>query len=452
MSQHPYDSGWVWLLTNSKRGLSWILWGVISLLVLGYLLWQLTSEDKRGFLPGKTSIGHHQFEIQCQRCHDGFAPVKNSACLECHSTAWQQQDVHPPSLWQAPLYQPQLAKLDATQCTACHREHRAEVMPLSHLSSVTVPVDFCQSCHADTPTQASHQGFSFEQCSTCHQYHRDQAMQPQFLEPHRAEADTDKTAAVPRSNLLQYYRTQAQHPLQPLTLKQHDAPETSNFNLAQDWEGSSHAQIGVNCTACHQASPQSLQPASPSWLEVPPPEFCKSCHATELAGFLAGSHGIRTTLGLPTLHTELADLPMKPLVKTRHLSCVACHSAHAFKRQEAAVEACLECHHDNHSRAYKTSPHYPLWQQQQAGTLAQGQGVSCATCHMPREVRAERVVVEHNISANLRSEQPMVTVCIACHGLAFSLDSLATERLHKDNFSSRPAPPISIRPMLESKP
>jgi hypothetical protein len=49
------------------------------------------------------------------------------------------------------------------------------------------------------------------------------------------------------------------------------------------------------------------------------------------------------------------------------------------------------------------------------------------------------VVVQHNQSLNLRPNEKMTrTVCLACHGLGFSLDALADPRLIASNFTGRP--------------
>ncbi|MGH8566471.1 MAG: hypothetical protein ACREXU_00265 [Gammaproteobacteria bacterium] len=54
--------------------------------------------------------------------------------------------------------------------------------------------------------------------------------------------------------------------------------------------------------------------------------------------------------------------------------------AHRFDTRHAAVEACLGCHDDTHSRAYRASPHGRLWEAERAGRDAPGSGVSCAAC------------------------------------------------------------------------
>jgi hypothetical protein len=106
------------------------------------------------------------------------------------------------------------------------------------------------------------------------------------------------------------------------------------------------------------------------------------------------------------------------------------------------VEACLGCHDDRHSLAYKGSVHYTLWQAELAGSDEPGSGVSCATCHLPRLSDAEsgqHTLVEHNQNLNLRPNQKMVrSVCLHCHGLGFTLDALADRRLVNNNFSGDP--------------
>jgi formate-dependent nitrite reductase cytochrome c552 subunit len=106
------------------------------------------------------------------------------------------------------------------------------------------------------------------------------------------------------------------------------------------------------------------------------------------------------------------------------------------------VEACLGCHDDRHSRAYQRSPHAALWDAEREPGRA-GTGVSCATCHLPRVNRrvdgADVVAVQHNQNANLRPNEKMArTVCLACHGLAFSLDALADPSLVATNFTGTP--------------
>lgn len=59
---------------------------------------------------------------------------------------------------------------------------------------------------------------------------------------------------------------------------------------------------------------------------------------------------------------------------------------------------------------------------------------------MPRTERRGTIVVSHNQNDNLRPNQKMIrTVCLDCHGLGFSLDSLADPDLVARNFNGRPS-------------
>jgi DNA-binding transcriptional LysR family regulator len=68
----------------------------------------------------------------------------------------------------------------------------------------------------------------------------------------------------------------------------------------------------------------------------------------------------------------------------------------------------MGCHNDSHTRNYRDSPHFALWQAEIAGEVPAGRGVSCATCHLPREshkaAKGTRVLVQHNQNLNLRPD------------------------------------------------
>ena len=77
--------------------------------------------------------------------------------------------------------------------------------------------------------------------------------------------------------------------------------------------------------------------------------------------------------------------------------------------------------------------------------MPEGSGVSCATCHMPRVALdvndwLRRTVVQHNQNATLTPNEKMIRpACMNCHGLGFSINSLADEHLIQNNFSTKPA-------------
>ena len=212
-------------------------------------------------------------------------------------------------------------------------------------------------------------------------------------------------------------------------------------DLIHDWSTTAHAKAGVNCRDCHEVEDKASH--TKRWSDRLDHTACARCHAEEVNGFLAGKHGMRLARGLPPMTPAQARLPMKLDAAHRELSCISCHGAHEFDTRRAAVDACLSCHNDAHSLAYRASGHFKSWQAELNGSAPTGSGVSCATCHLPRESHGNgataSVRVQHNQNANLRPNEKMIrSVCLSCHGLAFSLDALADAALVKTNFIGRP--------------
>ena len=151
---------------------------------------------------------------------------------------------------------------------------------------------------------------------------------------------------------------------------------------------------------------------------------------------------------LTPMAPALARRPMRAGAAHRKLTCQSCHGAHRYDTRAAAVDACLQCHADEHSVRYAESPHARAWDREQLGEGPAGSGVSCATCHLPRRsTRAATtasgggptIAVEHNQNDNLRPNEKMIrSVCAPCHGLAFSIDALADRDLIDSNFARRP--------------
>jgi len=131
---------------------------------------------------------------------------------------------------------------------------------------------------------------------------------------------------------------------------------------------------------------------------------------------------------------------MRADAHNKTVSCISCHGAHEFDTRFASVDACLNCHADKHSLAFKDSTHFRLFEDDARGKASQGTGVSCATCHMPRTLHkggeVEAILSEHNQNLNLRPNEKMIrSVCMNCHGLGFSIDALADAELIKSNFN-----------------
>jgi formate-dependent nitrite reductase cytochrome c552 subunit len=421
----------------------WIAALIVTLALSGYFGARLLGDDRMPYIPGQTTHGHYQIEIACDACHTPFAGVTQAACTQCHGAELAAvNDSHPRKKFEDPRNADRLEAIDALRCVTCHVEHRPE---RTRAMGVTLPDDFCHHCHADVAKERpSHRDYAFTTCASggCHNYHDNTVLYEDFLGKHLNEPavarDPRLPARTPKLWLAVAFSGAYQH---PLTRADADTPG-ARPELIEDWATTAHARANVNCRDCH-AAPADTATAS-NWHDRPSHEACARCHDTENKGWLAGKHGMRLERGLSALRPENTRAPMKTDAHGRELGCTSCHGAHRFETRRAAIDACLGCHDDSHSRAYRDSPHFRLWQAEIEGRAAAGSGVSCASCHLPREPHkdGERsgVRVQHNQNHNLRPNEKMArNVCMACHGLRFTLDALADSALVARNFAGQPA-------------
>ncbi|MGV6827631.1 MAG: ammonia-forming cytochrome c nitrite reductase subunit c552 [bacterium] len=434
----------------------WIVWGLGSIMLAGTLGYMLFSgDDKTLFMPGPLSDGHHQLAGNCAACHTdafGGGEVLQQACVDCHGEDRVKPfDSHPRTKFTDPRNADRLEAIAATECVTCHTEHKPEI---TSKNGVTQPTDFCFHCHQDIAEERpSHEGMAFDTCASsgCHNFHNNRALYTDFLVKHMDAPPHKDRARVPGKEfasvldeLMDYPRDH--YPIEALSVAQMDAPAEvrASAELIKDWASSSHAASGVNCTACHVVATEADSDQQ-SWLDNPGLDGCQSCHSLEVASFKRGKHGMKLASGLPPMTPEQARLPMHNDAAHSELGCASCHGSHEFNVRYAAVEGCLQCHDDEHSRNFKNSPHFELWEQTANGETPETSGVSCATCHMPRVEKdvndwMSRKVVDHNQSATLSPNSKMIRpACLHCHGLGFSIDALADQALIDSNFNGQPS-------------
>ncbi|MDE2964856.1 MAG: cytochrome c3 family protein [Acidobacteriota bacterium] len=327
-----------------------------------------------------------------------------------------------------------MARLDVRQCITCHIEHRPEI---TEAMGLTLPVDFCHHCHANVVVERpTHRDMSFDTCASagCHNYHDNRSLYEDFLVRHGNGLPATIPAALPERKA--WILREGVDRL-PLTAGDADRTTSATPELIDAWAGSAHASAAVACSDCHR-SQGSL------WADHPSDRVCGSCHELEPQGFVAGKHGMRRSADFNPMTPSQARLPMQPDSMSRTLNCGACHDVHAVNVRHAAVDACLSCHADEHSLAYSGSPHFRLWQAVLSSEGEPGSGVSCASCHLPRERRRvageDRIVVQHNQNANLRPNEKMIRdVCLTCHSLTLAIDALADPDLVRRNFVGLPS-------------
>lgn len=443
--------------------LLWIGWTTGAIVLSVYFSVTLRSgQDRSVFLPGAMTDGHHQIELACEGCHgEPFAgpDVMQEKCEGCHLEALDaSRDSHPKSKFTDPRNADRTALLDARYCVTCHAEHRPD---RTHVMGLTIPEDYCVLCHSEIAVERpTHEGLGFDDCASsgCHNFHDNRAIYEDFLLNHADDPALSKSRELPARNfasiaaLLKDY-PKDEYPLIKLGIDDADPPDAVivaaglepvlHGDIAGDWAGTSHAASGVNCTACHTSDG--------IWVDQPGYVACTGCHVNESARFLEGRHGMRldaARLGreLPPMTPGEARLPMRAEASAEEVNCGSCHGAHTFDTTTASVDACLGCHDDGHSRAYVDSPHYSLTEAARTGSIPDTAAVTCATCHMPRTNESYEwgayihVLVEHNQSDNLRPNDKMIrSVCLECHGLGFSIDSLADRDLIESNFDRAPA-------------
>ena len=425
-----------------KKTLIWLSWGATTLIMITFATYLWKGSDKRVLLPGKTTHGHHQIEISCSACHTPWMGVKQEACYDCHEAELKlADDTHPRSKFNDPRNADRLALIQADDCVTCHREHQEH---RTGEMGVTMPADYCYHCHQQTLTdRPSHANFAFDSCATagCHNYHDNTALYESFLLKHLDEPDVKDSGSVGLLKLSRYLADAGiVSERESLAIAEADAPSDVKAGpaLLDEWHVTAHARAGINCSECHSTEGEGI------WSDAVDHASCSTCHKEETDGFLAGKHGMRLAQGLSPMTPADARIPMHAKSAHKELNCVSCHGAHEFDTRQAAVESCLQCHNDEHSLAYKDSPHFELWLGEVEENGAHGRGVSCATCHMPRE-KIDRggevtVRVQHNQNTNLRPNEKMIrSVCMDCHGLGFSINALADADLVKSNFTGRPS-------------
>ncbi len=212
--------------------------------------------------------------------------------------------------------------------------------------------------------------------------------------------------------------------------------------INQQWETSAHALNDVNCASCHQNSETDAFEANPTH------ESCQSCHEDAVDTFLLGKHGIRLLEEQTPLTPAMARIPMKHEAFDKQMNCNACHDVHTVNTVQASVDACLTCHNDNHSLNYENSKHakdvFATLKENPELPRPGAEAVTCATCHLPRTAQKKGdgslfVNVNHNNTYTLKPADRMVgDVCMNCHGLEYSYNSIFDEELVEANFDRPP--------------
>lgn len=203
--------------------------------------------------------------------------------------------------------------------------------------------------------------------------------------------------------------------------------------IDRQWRGSAHAFTEVNCSSCHQDA------KTKELVTHPTQESCRSCHEFAVETFLLGKHGIRTAEGLSPLTPAMAHLPMKDSAVGKSMNCNTCHDVHSVETVRASTDSCLTCHNDTHSLNYVDSKHAQLFAAEGKLARPSAGSVTCATCHLPHQDLGGTVRVNHNNTYTLLPRDRMVKeVCMNCHSVEYSYNSIFDDELVEENFARPP--------------
>jgi len=443
----------VWCWRNTRQINRWFWWFIWTFLLLAVSTFIMINEEtnREFFMPGPSIDGHYQIQERCDLCHDALGGVRQKKCLSCHEAELKKvNDSHGRKKFRDPRIAADIDKINVRKCRVCHIDHKlANVNKMG----VTIASDFCIHCHRDIDKERpTHKDLTFDSCVNCHNYHDNTGLTEAYLTKHLDEPATLAKPMVYTRDYRAYYNRNQDKNLTALKAGEHDtAAEYSNKHyLVELWVKSTHAKAGVNCGDCHRGG------ENKSWTRFPSIENCKSCHARELKSFKQSRHGMRVAQKLTPMSVGAARIPMHVDKKHPSLNCNSCHKAHDYSTKQSAVEACMTCHNDEHTKMYKFSRHYQLVVDELSGKGVKGSGVTCATCHLPRETITEHgvsyVVVQHNQNATLRPNSKQINaVCSKCHGLSFTLNALADEALIERNFNGLPSKHLASLEMVKAR-
>jgi len=417
----------------------WI-WLLLTIFMTGFYYKGLTGNDRTDFLPGAATDGHYQIISDCKLCHgDGFedAEVLQKSCMSCHGKELKEvNDSHPKKKFTDPRNADRIEIVDARYCVTCHVEHR---LGRTGDMGVTMPEDFCILCHEEVAKKRkSHEGMAFNTCASagCHNYHDNKALYEEYLVKHGDyPAQLSKQVVVEKTLHRYFIELDAKYENSLTVAEQDSMLDQVDPKIFNQWQKSRHAKTAVNCSSCHRKKD--------SWNNTVDMKTCENCHELEVLGFKSGKHGMMLSASNTTVSVATSRLNITTAKNRDHVNCTSCHDDHNFNTEYAAIDACLNCHEDEHSKNYKKTKHYATWLNVKNGTLDSVAGVTCATCHLPRKKISQndinRTLVQHNQNENLEPNEKMIrSVCMDCHGLRFSLESLADDDLIRSNFDGIP--------------
>ena len=272
---------------------------------------------------------------------------------------------------------------------------------------MTLPADFCAACHQDVARERpSHAGFAFDGLRRA----RGATASTTTAGSTRASSPGTSTSprCSPRRACPRARRRRPEGHVAAARRRTRRRPRAPRRARRGPRVGGQRARAGRRrCAACHDVP----DGATGMGMERPARRRRLRRAATphELARLRPRpARDARAPPGSRRSRPRWPRLPMRPEARDVPLGCESCHGAHAYDTRQAAVDACLGCHDDRHSRAYQATRHFHRSGSARSRARPRpGSGVSCATCHLPRRVDRQRgadvIRVDHDQNDNLQA-------------------------------------------------
>lgn len=185
-----------------------------------------------------------------------------------------------------------------------------------------------------------------------------------------------------------------------------------------DWETSTHAEMGIDCSVCHGSEHQSMENGHLALM--PDESVCGDCHYEQFEQFQKGkhNHGWKSMNAMPVTHLEPDELMEggrgcggchnmgiksekdKELLRAQgyryqNNSCDECHTRHTFAKSEAQdPRACQQCHmgYDHPQwEMWSSAKHGTRWFAKEQGRLPENATApTCQECHLPNGTHTNR--------------------------------------------------------------
>ncbi len=142
-----------------------------------------------------------------------------------------------------------------------------------------------------------------------------------------------------------------------------DCHQTTTPGIVDQWQHSAHAKAGVDCYACHRANekdPATFDHNGQKIAVIVTPEYCKRCHAKEVAQFEKSRHANAAQF-IGSLDNVLGEI---------------------VEGGPAAMNGCRQCHGSDVKYAGDGKFDYTTWPNSGIGRVnPDGSKGSCAACH-----------------------------------------------------------------------